>query len=119
VVAAAIFGGYPAGLVLGIPAFLALRSRMRATVLNCSFVGAAIAAIPWIFILLLPPQSGGALVGGHEVVRDGVLTWWGWIGLLTTIAQAAFAGAFGGAAFWVVAAGGIGDRSITTKDERV
>lgn len=97
----AVVGAYPAALVLGVPAYLLLRRRLRPTVLNCAAVGAVIAAIPWLLLgLLLSPDY--AYSSGHVTHQNGQITLWGlfdlsvftgWIGLL---------GAGAGVLFWLI-----------------
>lgn len=82
--------GYPAALVLGLPAWLFLRRRVRPTPLRCAAAGAAIAGLPLLVIMGVTMLAEGAST------RD--------LGNLLLPLGAALAGAVGGVVFWVAAA---------------
>ncbi|WP_165899621.1 hypothetical protein [Sphingomonas sp. PP-CE-1G-424] len=101
----AVVGAYPATVILGLPAFLILRRRFEATLLNCSLTGAVAAALPWLILSsLITPDS--ASTGGRATVLHGSLTPYGWLTNLTFIGQIALFGAGGGMLFWLFAAAG-------------
>jgi len=101
----ALFGAYPAALVLGVPALLALRGRVRASPLNCAVTGAVVASLPWLLLgLISSPDFASS--DGHTTVQDGAMTWWGWVELFEFVGAIALAGAAGGIVFWAVAAAG-------------
>jgi len=101
----ALFGGYPPTIVLGVPAFLFLRHRVRASVLNCAATGAVVASLPW-FVLGLGSHPDYAATNGHVTNMNGAMTGWGWIYLIELCGAMALLGAFSGALFWVIAAAG-------------
>lgn len=103
-IAYALVGTYPPTLVLGVPAFFALRKRLRPTALNCVLVGAAVAALPWFLIGLLLPGGDSAEINGQAARIDGRTTLWGWFVVGRFVAMVAGTGAVGGAVFWLVAA---------------
>ena len=108
----ALFGGYPATLVLGLPAYLFLRSRVRATALNCATTGALIASAPW-FVLGMMSLPDWAEVGGQATVRNGTMTMYGWINLFQFVGSIALVGAVAGLVFWLLAVGRIGEKPPT------
>lgn len=101
----AVFGAYPAAMLLGVPAFFILRRHFDPKLTNCSLTGAAVAALPW-FILSTLSQPDSASIGGRATVIDGSLTTYGWLTNLTFVGQIAALGAAGGALFWLIAAAG-------------
>ena len=101
-----LFAGYPAVLLLGVPAFLLLRQKLRPTALNCGFVGAAIAALP-CGLLGLFSVSNYSFDGRHWLVQQGHRTLWGWLEFGTTEGWIALIGAVTGLVFWIVASTGI------------
>jgi len=101
----AVFGAYPATVILGIPGFFILRRRFDATLINCLLTGAVVAALPW-FILSTLALPDSAHIGGLATVADGSLTAYGWLTNLTVVGRIAFLGAVGGALFWLIAAAG-------------
>ena len=82
--------GYPATLIVGLPAYLALRRRMRLTLVRCAVAGAAIAGVPLMIVMSVMMLADGASM------RD--------LGNLLLPIGAAVAGAVGGLVFWAVAA---------------
>ncbi len=83
----ALIGGYPAAILLGVPAFLILRRIARPSALNCAATGACVATLPWLAL---------ALVTGF---------WREAINFLAFLGIIATAGAVGGVVFWVIAVG--------------
>ena len=94
----ALVFGYPAVLLLGIPAYLALHRFLRPRLATCALVGGCVAALPWfalsIAILRQPPMSRSC----------DALTFHSWcehLGALTAPAEAFLLGAIGGVVFWL------------------
>lgn len=102
----ALFGGYPATIVFGVPAYLVLRRRVAPSVINCSLVGAIIAATPWI-ILVMRSKATHAYSNNHFTVQDSVITWWGLLDFIILIAELSVLGAFTGTIFWIIIAYGL------------
>ena len=104
-----LFGGYPAAFVLGVPAFLILRKKLRPSALNCAATGAVVASFPWLLVgLISNPVS--AYSNGHVTHQNGAKTWWGWVDLFTFVGEIAAPGALAGVVFWAIAAAGISRR---------
>ena len=101
------FAGSPAALMLGVPAFLILKNRARASMINCALTGAIVASLPWLLLVLLSSPDE-ASSGGHVTAHEGAKTWWGWLEALEIVGQSIAFGALGGAIFWMVAAAGSG-----------
>jgi hypothetical protein len=93
-------------LLFVVPAFLLLRERVKATVVNCAITGALISALPWLVLLVLS-TPGSAVDGAHVTVEHGVRTLWGWAELSKFLGMAALFGAVGGLVFWLVAVAGL------------
>jgi hypothetical protein len=100
----AILGAYPATAVLGVPAYMLLKRRARARIINCAVAGAIVAALPW-FLLGLVSQPDAASMNGRPTVIDGKMTAYGWLEFGEFLLIVAFAGAIGGAIFWFIALG--------------
>jgi hypothetical protein len=98
-----LFGGLPFSLVIGFPAYFALRDRIRPTTMNCAIVGAVAAALPWFVIAALSSPDSAFSGGGYTVI-DGKRTLHGWLELAKFVGSIALAGGLGGVAFWVIAA---------------
>ncbi len=45
----ALIGAYPPTAVLGVPTFLFLKGRVKASAFSCGFAGAFVAVAPWFF----------------------------------------------------------------------
>lgn len=105
-IAYGLIGAYPSALIFGVPAFLILRNRIAGTWKNCAVVGACVAAVPWLIIILVSPNADQASVGGRATVIDGRLTVFGWLNYLQSVGFIAISGAFAGLLFWLVATGG-------------
>jgi len=101
-----LIGGYPSAWMLGIPAYILFRHRLRPTPVNCASVGAAVATLPWLVLGLLsvPDYSYD---GGRITVEHGHRTLPGWLDFGTSLGGLAAIGAFAGITFWIVAAAGI------------
>jgi hypothetical protein len=80
----AVFIAGPVTVLIGVPLYLFLRGRVRATPLNCGLTGAILGTIPLIF---------------WAVVIDGAS-----VGDLLPALVGAPCGALGGLVFWLVAA---------------
>ncbi|MBB2961189.1 hypothetical protein [Methylobacterium sp. R2-1] len=101
----ALFGAYPAAVMLGIPAFLMLRKKLHPSPVNCALVGAVTASLPWLIVMLFfPPQYAG--IGDRATVIDYTRTAYGWQEMFLTIFKTALFGACGGFIFWVIAVSG-------------
>ena len=101
----ALFGGYPAALVFGLPAFLFLRDRVRASAFNCAATGAVVASLPWLLLGLIS-NPNYAYSNGHVTHQNGAKTWWGWVELFVFVGEIAALGAVAGVVFWIIAAAG-------------
>ena len=99
---AAVFGGYPAAIVLGIPAYLLLRNRVEPRVGTLMLVGGLIAMAPWL-LLSLVSGADQAAVGNCVTVIDGRRTWCGYLSMIDMLARIFAYGAIGGLAFWICA----------------
>ena len=97
----AVVGAYPAALVLGVPAYLLFRKRLRPTALNCAAVGGVIAALPWLLLGLLssPDYAYG---NGHITHQDGRITLWGLFDLFVFTGWIGLFGAGAGVLFWLI-----------------
>ncbi|WP_375290983.1 hypothetical protein [Qipengyuania sp.] len=94
---------YPFGLLLGVPSYVFLRDRVKPTWLNCTFVGALVAATPWLLFALLPPSADQASIGGRATVVNGATTAYGYLIALQFAGIIALSGALAGLLFWVIA----------------
>lgn len=107
-----LLGAYPTTIFIGIPGYLMLRRHLAPTALNCSLGGAAIAALPWTLLILLPSGVSDASIGGRATVIDGHNTLYGWVTDVEFVLEIAAFGAAGGLVFWLIAAAG----HLTPKD---
>ena len=98
----AMFGAYPPTIVLGLPLYLALKERLRPTLLNCAWAGAVTAALPPLLLGLIANPTY-AYSGGHVTHDHGMRTLWGWLDLGTGVGWMALIGTLTGVAFWLVA----------------
>lgn len=100
-----MFGAYPPTLIVGAPAYMFLRRRVRPTLFNCILAGLLVAGIPALILALLP-ASGTYIEDGQTVVGNGVKTAWGWredaehVGLMCVL------GVVTGLIFWTIAVAG-------------
>jgi len=75
----ALVGGYPAALVLGLPAFFTLRSGWGQKCIHVTVAGGIIAAAPWLLFVLIGPNPEMATSGEHVTVVGGAKTILGWL----------------------------------------
>ncbi|HYD45892.1 MAG TPA: hypothetical protein VEA79_11575 [Phenylobacterium sp.] len=101
----ALFGAYPATLLLGLPAYLILRSRLRPSAWICALAGAVVAATPFLSLSLLSTPDF-AYAGGHVTVMNGQITFWGYVQRARFIGLIGLFGALAGLVFWLIAAAG-------------
>jgi hypothetical protein len=87
---------------LGVPAFLVLRKFLRLSFVNCAFVGAFVASLPWVVLGLFP--TGRAWTGQRATIIDGEYTAYGWQQFGLSVLMIVIIGALGGAIFWLLAA---------------
>ena len=94
-------------LVLAMPIYLFLRTRLRPTLPGILAGAFLIGALPILLLALAVPMPEGADAwgGGVQTVEDGVRTWQGWLELLTGAGWFGLFGACGGLAFWLVLRG--------------
>jgi hypothetical protein len=107
----AVFGAYPATVILGLPAFFMLRRHFDANLVNCSLTGAGVASLPR-FILSTLSLPDNASIDGRATVIDGSLTPYGWLTNLTSVGEIALLGASSGVLFWLIAAAGSRTRKV-------
>jgi hypothetical protein len=100
----------PSTLLIGLPAFFILRTKVALSLLNCVLVGVVVAAAPWIAWVLFRNPNYWSDGPGRIYHMDGHYTAIGWIevskGVLYYLAFLAPLGALAGIAFWVIAAAG-------------
>ena len=103
---AVLYGGYPPALVLGIPAYLALRRRVRPRPATLALAGGTIAILPWLWAMYWPGLRAGvsSQVGNCVSEINGATTWCGHLENAKYLALIFAAGAVGGLAFWLCAA---------------
>lgn len=89
-----LYAAYIPTLLLGVPAYLLLRRRVRLTARSGAITGALVAALPVGAVLLAAATVHSAAQPGHGFA-------WG----VTTLFAAAGLGGFGGWVFWLVAEG--------------
>jgi hypothetical protein len=106
VVPAAMYGGYPAAIVLGIPAYVLLHGTMQPRFWVLMIVGGVIAVLPWM-ALALTNTEGSSQVGNCQSTIDGRMTWCGFLGNLWLWGYIFCFGALGGLAFWGCVAFGL------------
>ncbi|WP_416066730.1 hypothetical protein ACK9YZ_11720 [Rhizobium sp. ZK1] len=102
----AVIGAYPPTLVLGIPLLLYFRGRVRPSLANCAMVGAFVATVPWMCLVVFsgPDQAS---IDDHITYQNGTMTWWGFLEALQWLGETAVFGIAAGGLFWLVAAAGI------------
>jgi hypothetical protein len=117
----AVLGAYPITLMLGLPFYFMLRRHFAPTLLNCAVAGAAVAAIPLSFLILLPTGMSQESVGGYATVIDGRRTGYGWLLGGESVLEIAAFGLIGGLVFWlvVVASRGKGTSARGPESERL
>lgn len=104
----AVVGAYPTTLILGVPAYLALRQRVAPQMLHCAVTGALVAVLPWFLLVSAGPNPIYASEGGIPTVIDGWRTAYGWQMAGYLLLQIATAGFSGGCVFWLIAVLGRG-----------
>lgn len=98
----AFFGGYPAALVIGLPALLILKRWLRPRLAWAILVGGLVAATPWGLAMLFGGQPDSASIGTHVTVQNGQRTLWGWIEAGKFLVGVFALGGVGGLAFWLL-----------------
>jgi len=95
-------------LFLGIPAFLFMRNRGRATAARMTAAG-FVCGLPFIAVLGWPSRYGPGVSGGstwhgeyREMLVNGVPTVWAWLSYAEGLAFFGLQGATGGLAFYAV-----------------
>jgi hypothetical protein len=88
-------------LVLGLPAIIVLRNRVKPRLRSALIFGGMIASLPWLVLGLLPGAEQASL-GGAETVIDGQLTWFGFWQVLKFAGLLFLLGVVGGAIFWLI-----------------
>jgi hypothetical protein len=99
----AIYGGYPATVLLGLPAYFLLRRRLSPKLVTVALVGGLIAAAPWPVLMLLSPNPHDAWIGSCQTVMDGRTTWCGYLEGMKFVALVFCLGVIGGITFWICA----------------
>jgi hypothetical protein len=112
----ALVGAYPPTIMLGVPAYFALRRHVANSLINCMLVGAALPVLFWGLLSFLPPGAGWESVGGKAVVIDGHRTLYGWLLVVRDLATLAALGATAGLVFGLIAIGGFGAHRPSESD---
>jgi hypothetical protein len=99
----AMVGGYPAVVLLGVPAYFLLRRRLRPRLITVALAGGLIAAAPWAAWLPLLPNPSDAWDSRCHRVIDGHTTLCGYVEDMQFIALVFGLGVIGGIAFWICA----------------
>jgi hypothetical protein len=74
----AMIGAYPPTILLGLPAYFALRRHVEPRLRNCMLVGATLPIFPWGLFSVLPSVAESESVGGRATVIGGHRTLYGW-----------------------------------------
>jgi hypothetical protein len=112
-----IVGAYPTALALGLPAYFMLRRHFSTKLISCASVGAIVAALPWVpLVLLSAARTTEASLDGRTTVINGHTTAYGWLTNAEFILQVGLFGAVGGSVFWLVAAAGHGSNRRSTNN---
>lgn len=111
-----VFGAYPPTIIFGIPAYLVLRKHFKPRLINCAFVGAFVAALPWA-LLALASTPDQASIDDRATVIDGSKTAFGWLMDAQALAQIALFGALGGFLFWARAIAGSGAEKVFYEED--
>jgi hypothetical protein len=106
VVLAVLFGGYPAAIVLGVPAYLLLHNYMQPRFWVLMLAGGIIAVLPWMGLELLNSEASSQL-GDCQRRINGRMTWCGFLINLRFWGYIFLYGAFGGLVFWLCVAFGL------------
>jgi len=110
----ALFGGYPATLIFGVPAFLILKRWVRPRLVWIMLTGGLVAAAPVALSLLLTRPPEFASIDGQVIAQAGRLTKAGWIQHLYMLGAIFTLGVIGGLAFWIVGVRRFGRESTAT-----
>ncbi|WP_254621044.1 hypothetical protein [Sphingomonas sp. CL5.1] len=102
----ASLGAYPTAIVVGLPTYFILRRHFSARPLICAVAGAVVAALPWLFLVLVTSGASSASIGGQATIIDGHYAAYGWLESTYFIAQIALVGWTAGFLFWAIAAAG-------------
>lgn len=101
----AVVGAYPPTVLLGVPAYFALRRHIEPTLRNCMFVGAALPVLTWGLFSVLPSAAVSESVGGRATVINGERTLYGWELAARDLAMLATFGAAAGLVFGLIVLG--------------
>jgi hypothetical protein len=117
-ISTSLLGALPTALVIGVPVFLVLRTRIAPSAINCIVAGSIVAAFPWLILTVLP-QTGVdyAFDNGHTTIVNGQKTVWGWIQVAQFVIEVGAFGLIGGFVFWVVAIAGGRKPNIACRTE--
>lgn len=85
----AVIAAYPPTIVLGIPAYFALRRQVAANIRNCALVGATLPFAPWGLLVLI----------------DGAQAFDAWRPVAMTLVALTASGAIGGVVFGLIVVG--------------
>ena len=107
----ALYGGYPAAVIFGVPALLVLRRCLSPRFVYALAVGGLVACAPWFLMFLLGDAADYASIDGRPTVLEGERTLFGWFEALKFLGLVFALGAAGGTVFWLVAVGGHAGRS--------
>lgn len=97
----ALFGGYPATLLFGLPAFLILKRWVRPRLIWIVLVGGLVATAPVACSLASVRLPERATVDGVDTVQDGRLTAAGRSQNARLLEATFVLGALGGLTFWL------------------
>jgi hypothetical protein len=111
----AFFAALAHALLLGIPFYLILRSRMRTGLLVCCAGGFLVGALPFgVLSLFSMGLLSSASSGGIPTVINGVPTLAGWIEYVQGVGWIGFSGLIGGLIFWIT----LNLTGLTTNDSK-
>ena len=102
----ALMGAYPTAIFLGVPAYFMLRRHFSPRPMTCALVGGVVAAMPWLFLIIVSSGASSASIDGRATIIDGRYTAYGWLMNLSFVGQIALVGWTAGLLFWAVAAAG-------------
>jgi len=98
----ALFGGYPATLIFGVPALLILKRWLRPRLMWLMLAGGLVASAPVACSTLTGPQPESAWVDGRLIAQGGNLTEAGWTQMSHLLVAIFVLCATGGLTFWLV-----------------
>ncbi len=100
-----IFGALPPTVIVGIPLYLFLRSRVRPTLWACGASGAATISIPWAILTLRAMSAMEEESDGRRYyILHGNVTLLGWQRLAESLIEISLLGFVTGVIFWLIAA---------------